>query len=62
MRHEDEKTEKLLAVVTAQVETSVQLIALARILARQAAREDFAARQDANAPETEENDDDENPA
>ena len=45
MGHEHDKTVKLLAVVEANLDLELQLIALTRILARQAAREAVAARQ-----------------
>ena len=45
MGHEHDKTEKLLAVVKANLGVEMQLIAITRILARQAAREAVAARQ-----------------
>ena len=62
MGHGDDKTNEQITETARKPDPVLQLIDLARLLARQAAREHFAARQDANAPETEENDDDENPA
>ena len=62
MGHGDDKTNEQIAETARKPDPAMQLIDLARLLARQAAREHFAARQDANAPENEENDDDENPA
>ena len=62
MGHGDDKTNEQIAETARKPDPSMQLIDLARLLARQAAREHFAAQDAAKGTETEENDDDEDPA